>query len=186
MTTHRSSPDRPVGAADGAVGGWARRFPLGNPGRRLRPAVHHGVEQQRARQGRGRLELRHVDVLAFARAAAVQHAGQDGHRPQVAAHVVEVGERPTGRGPVGQADHEGEAGQGLGRRAHGHVGDVGARVAEPAHRHVDDVGPDVAHDVVAESPARHGPGREALGHHVGPGHQVLQHGQARRDGGRRR
>ena len=104
--------------------------------------------------------------------------GQDGDGPEIAAHVVEVGERPPRRGPVGQAHQEGEPGQGLGGGAHGHVGGVGALVSEPAHRHVDDVGTDLPHDVVGEAPAIERARREALGHDVGVRHEVLQQRQA--------
>ena len=129
--------------------------------------VEHGVEEERPRQSRRRLELGDVDVLALAGAAAVDDAGQDGDGPEVAPHVVEVGERPARRGPVGEAHHEGEAGQGLGGGAHGHMGGVGALVTESAHRHVDDVGPDLAHDLVGEAPTIQRARREALGYDVG-------------------
>ena len=141
-------------------------------------AVEHGVEKEGARQRRRRLELGDVHVLSLARAAAVDDPGQDGDGPEVAAHVVQVGERPPRRGPVGQAHQEGEPRQGLGGGAHGHVGGVGALVSEPAHRHVDDVGTDLAHDLVGEAPAIERARREALGHDVGVRHEVLQQRQA--------
>ena len=77
----------------------SRREPCA-PGR---PVVHERIEQDRPREGGRRLELRHVDVLALAGARAVEEAGEDGDGPEVPAHVVEIGERPSRRRPVREA-----------------------------------------------------------------------------------
>ena len=151
-----------------------------------RPAVHQGVEQQRPRQGGGRLQLGDVEMLSLTGLALVEEAGQDGHGPEIAADMVEIGEGPAGRGPVGESDHEGEPGEGLGRRSHRHVGDVGPGVPEAAHRDVDDLGLDLLQDVVAEPPAVEGSGGEGFGDDIGDSHQVFQEGQTLSGAGRRR
>ncbi len=164
-------PVRPLGTPVATVAGGEVR----SPGR---ASVHRSVEQERTGQRRGRLELGHVHVLALTGATSMGQTGQDPDRAEVAAHVVEVAERPPGRFATRHPDHVGEPGEGLGGRPHGHEVVVRSRVAVAAHRDIDDVTLELAEALVAEPPSGQRAGREALGDHVALLDEPLEHGQA--------
>ena len=172
-----------AGSAVRALRGTAPAVARREVGPPRRAAVHRPVEQERARQSRGGLELRDVDVLSFPRPAPVGEGHQGAHRAQVAADVVQVAERPPRRLPSGQPHQMGEPGERLRGRPHRHVVGVGTGVAVAAHRHVDHVGAQLAQRVVADAPPRHRPGCEALRHDVADGDQPPEQAQALRVAG---
>ena len=114
-------------------------------------------------------------MLAPAGAVTLSQRGQDQHHAELGGDVVGVGgERPCWDA-VGPAGHRVEARNG---RRHGAEAGVQAHRAGLAHqaaREHHEVGVHLAQHVVGEAPVLHRLGRERLGEHVAPPHQVEHH-----------